>query len=85
MDGTKAFFAQAAGLHDDNIPDKVATDGLASYPRAIEQEKMLDMKFVPAQKILSSRAIEELSIDITPLWDLESLKLHRDFVRQWMK
>ena len=38
MDGTKAFFAQAVGLHDDNIPDKVATDGLGSYPRAIEEE-----------------------------------------------
>jgi len=38
MDGTKAFFAKAAGLHSDNIPDKVATDGLASYPRAVEEE-----------------------------------------------
>jgi transposase-like protein len=37
MEGTKAFFAQAIGLHDDS-PDKVATDGLTSYPRAIEEE-----------------------------------------------
>lgn len=38
MNGTKAFFAQAVGLHGHNIPDLVATDGLASYPRAIEEE-----------------------------------------------
>lgn len=37
MAGTKAFFAQAIGLHED-APEKVATDGLASYPRAIEEE-----------------------------------------------
>ena len=37
MEGTKAFFAQAIKLHDDP-PNKVATDGLASYPRAIEEE-----------------------------------------------
>mgnify|MGYP001594557159 CR=1 FL=1 len=36
MEGTKAFFAQAAGLPDVKIPDKVATEGLRSYPRAIE-------------------------------------------------
>ncbi|MEO1125724.1 MAG: IS6 family transposase [Cyanobacteria bacterium J06639_16] len=36
MAGTKAFFEQAIGLHED-APDKVATDGLASYPRAIEE------------------------------------------------
>lgn len=34
--GTKAFFAQAIGLHED-APEKVATDGLASYPRALAQ------------------------------------------------
>ena len=44
MEGTKAFFAQAAGLHEDNIPDKVATDGLASYPRAIEEELGQDIE-----------------------------------------
>ena len=33
----KAFFAQAISLHED-APEKVATDGLASYPRAIEAE-----------------------------------------------
>ena len=38
MDRTKAFFAQAVELHDDKIPDKVATDGLRSYPRAIQEE-----------------------------------------------
>ena len=38
MEGTKAFFAQAVGLHSDEIPEKVATDGLNSYPRAIEEE-----------------------------------------------
>ncbi len=32
-----ASFAQAAELHED-APEKVATDGLASYPRAIEEE-----------------------------------------------
>ena len=37
MVGTKAFFAQAIGLHED-APEKVATDGLVSYPRAIEEE-----------------------------------------------
>lgn len=37
MTGTKAFFAQAIELHKD-APEKVATDGLASYPRAIEEE-----------------------------------------------
>lgn len=43
MAGTKAFFAQAIGLHD-NAPDKVATDGLASYPRAITEELGKDTK-----------------------------------------
>lgn len=37
MEGTKAFFAQVLELHEDP-PEKVATDGLASYPRAIEEE-----------------------------------------------
>ncbi|MEM9150101.1 MAG: DDE-type integrase/transposase/recombinase, partial [Cyanobacteria bacterium P01_F01_bin.3] len=37
MEGTKAFFAQAIGLYDEG-PEKVATDGLASYPRAIAEE-----------------------------------------------
>lgn len=37
MNGTKAFFAQAVELHEDS-PEKVATDGLASYPRAIKEE-----------------------------------------------
>jgi len=37
MEGTKAFFAQAVGLHEAS-PDQVATDGLASYPRAIKEE-----------------------------------------------
>ncbi|MEO0520786.1 MAG: IS6 family transposase [Cyanobacteria bacterium P01_A01_bin.116] len=37
MAGTKAFFAQAIELHED-APDKVATDGLAAYPRAIKEE-----------------------------------------------
>ena len=37
MAGTKAFFAQAIGLHED-APEKVATDGLASYPRAIKEK-----------------------------------------------
>ena len=37
MAGTKAFFAQAVGLHEE-VLEKVATDGLASYPRAIEEE-----------------------------------------------
>lgn len=35
--GTKAFFAQAIGFHEDT-PEKVATDGLASCPRAIAEE-----------------------------------------------
>lgn len=33
----RVFFAQAIGLHEDS-PKKVATDGLASYPRAIKEE-----------------------------------------------
>ncbi len=37
MEGTKAFFAQALELHQES-PEKVATDGLTSYPRAIEEE-----------------------------------------------
>jgi len=37
MAGTKAFFAQSIGLHGD-APEKVATDGLASYPRVIAEE-----------------------------------------------
>ena len=37
MAGTKAFFAQAMDLHQE-APETVATDGLASYPRAIEEE-----------------------------------------------
>ncbi|WP_228024753.1 DDE-type integrase/transposase/recombinase [cf. Phormidesmis sp. LEGE 11477] len=37
MAGTKAFFAQAIGLHKD-APEKVATDGLASYLQAIGEE-----------------------------------------------
>ena len=36
MAGTKAFFAQAIGFHED-APEKVATDGLASYPRAVTE------------------------------------------------
>ena len=37
MTGTKAFFAKAIDLHGD-APEKVATDGLTSYPRAITEE-----------------------------------------------
>ncbi|MEL6382452.1 MAG: IS6 family transposase [Cyanobacteria bacterium J06626_18] len=37
MAGTKAFFTQAIELHE-AVPEKVATDGLASYPRAIADE-----------------------------------------------
>jgi len=37
MARTKAFFAQAIGLHEE-APEKIATDGLASYPRAIKEE-----------------------------------------------
>lgn len=36
MAGTKAFSAQAVELYD-NPPNKVATDGLASCPHAIEE------------------------------------------------
>ena len=43
MVGTKAFFAQAIGLHEDS-PEKVATDGLASYPRAITEELGKDVE-----------------------------------------
>jgi len=45
MNGTKAFFAQAAELHDDSIPDTVATDGLRSYPRAIREELGEDVEY----------------------------------------
>jgi len=41
--GTKAFFTQAIGLHEDT-PEKVATDGLASYPRAIEEKLGADIE-----------------------------------------
>jgi len=37
MAGTKAFFARARKMADD-IPERVQTDGLASYPRAVEEE-----------------------------------------------
>ena len=37
MEGTKAFFARAREISD-AIPERVQTDGLASYPRAIEEE-----------------------------------------------
>ena len=37
MEGTKTFFAQALELHEET-PETVATDGLASYPRAIQEE-----------------------------------------------
>ena len=37
IEGTKAFFAQAVGLHE-APPETVATDRLASYARAIEEE-----------------------------------------------
>lgn len=43
MAGTKAFFAQAFGLHE-AAPEKVATDGLASYPRAVKEELGEDTK-----------------------------------------
>ena len=37
MEGTKAFFARARTIAED-IPERVQTDGLASYPRAVEEE-----------------------------------------------
>jgi transposase-like protein len=37
MEGTKAFFARAREVAED-IPERVETDGLTSYPRAIEEE-----------------------------------------------
>lgn len=43
MERTKAFFAQAIGFHDD-APERVATDGLASYPRAIKEALGEDVK-----------------------------------------
>ncbi len=43
MEGTKAFFTQASELYDSQ-PDKVATDGLASYPRAIKEELGKDVE-----------------------------------------
>ena len=36
MAGTKAFFAQAAELHE-STPETVATDGLAAYPRPLKK------------------------------------------------
>lgn len=44
MDRTKAFFAEAAEFDEDSIREKVATDGLASYPRAIEEELGSDVE-----------------------------------------
>ncbi len=43
MEGTKAFFSQALELHED-APEKVATDGLAPYSRAIEEKLGVDGK-----------------------------------------
>jgi transposase-like protein len=43
MDGTKAFFARAIEIGE-NIPERVQTDGLASYPRAIEEELGKEVK-----------------------------------------
>lgn len=37
MEGTKAFFVRAREIAD-NLPDRVETDGLASYPRAVAEE-----------------------------------------------
>lgn len=37
MEGTKAFFASARKMADE-ILERVQTDGLASYPRAVEEE-----------------------------------------------
>lgn len=37
MEGTKTFCAQVIELHD-NPPNKVATDGSASYPHAIVKD-----------------------------------------------
>ena len=37
MAGTQAFFAQASERHE-TVPERVATDGLAAYPRAIKEE-----------------------------------------------
>lgn len=37
MEGTKAFFAQAREIAEEN-PETVQTDGLTSYPRAIAEE-----------------------------------------------
>ena len=37
MAGTKAFFARTMGFHEE-APEEVATDGLASYPRAVKEE-----------------------------------------------
>lgn len=43
MDGTKAFFARAIE-NAENSPEQVQTDGLASYPRAIEEELGKEVK-----------------------------------------
>ena len=37
MEGIKAFFSQALSLYHE-APERVATDGLTFYPRAIEEE-----------------------------------------------
>ena len=37
MEGTKAFFARVREIAGE-IPELVQTDGLASYPHAIEEE-----------------------------------------------
>ncbi|MBD3887135.1 DDE-type integrase/transposase/recombinase [Phormidium tenue FACHB-886] len=37
MEGVKAFFAQAHEVAE-HLPQRVATDGHSSYPRAIEEE-----------------------------------------------
>lgn len=43
MEGTKAFFERAREISDE-LPDQVFTDGLTSYPRAIDEELSEEVK-----------------------------------------
>lgn len=81
MQGTKAFFAKALDLQEE-APQKVATEGAASYPRAIKEA---NTKCDPAQLTLSSRAIVVSCIDTIPRLALVTLELPIDSAERWMK
>ncbi|WP_227500076.1 hypothetical protein [Synechococcus sp. PCC 7335] len=66
---------------------KVATDGLASYPRAIEEElgEEVEHEVRPCTANQSNKTIGVSSIAITLLWALGNLMRRSDSVEQWIK